>query len=252
MKATSIPAHERSFLNTGIDSYGKKFILKSVTVPVAGSADKLNIIETTRENNDNSFYFTDIVPKERIVLHFTAGYLKGDIAALTTPQNHVSVPYVIGRGGEIYRLWDDKYWSYHLGVGASGGNTAMSRSSIAIELSNIAWLEKVNQNLVSSYSKTDVYCALSETGFYSKLATPYRGKAFYASFTPAQYASLSKLLKLLLANYPAIQRKFLDAPRRYEYLPNPTSHKCIMSHVNFRQSGKWDIGPAFEWDKVLI
>jgi N-acetyl-anhydromuramyl-L-alanine amidase AmpD len=204
-----------------------------------------------RENNDDSFYFKEKVPKERIVLHFTAGYLKGDIGTLTTPGNHVSVPYVIGRGGEIYKLWDDSYWSYHLGSGASGGNTEMSKRSIAIEISNIAWLEKVGQNLVSSYSKTDVYCGLAENAYYTKLATPYRGQTYFTTFTAAQYESLSKLLKLLLAKYPAISGHFLDVPQRYEYLPNPAVHKCIMSHVNFRPADKWDIGPAFDWDKVL-
>jgi N-acetylmuramoyl-L-alanine amidase len=252
MKATSIPTHEQSFLTTGIDSNGKKFKLKSNTVAVPGNGETIKIIDCVRENNDDSFYFKEVVPKEKIVLHFTAGYLKGDIGRLTTSGDHVSVPYVIGRGGEIYKLWDDSYWSYHLGSGASGGNTEMSKKSIAIEISNIAWLEKVGQNLVSSYSKTDVYCTLAESAYYTKLVTPYRDQVYFASFTAAQYDSLSKLLKLLLAKYPAIERKFLDVPQRYDYLPDPRAHKCIMSHVNFRQSGKWDIGPAFDWDKVLL
>lgn len=252
MKATSIPNHEQSFLSTGIDSTGKKFKLKLSIVPIPGSTGTVKIIDCVRENNDDSFYYEDTFPKERIVLHFTAGYLKGDIGTLTSPGNHVSVPYVIGRGGEIYKLWDDSFWSYHLGSGASGGNTEMSKRSIAIEISNIAWLEKVGQNLVSSYSKKDVYCTLAETTYYTKLDTPYRDQIYYASFTAAQYDSLSKLLKLLLAKYPAISGKFIDVPQRYDFLPNPAAHKCIMSHVNFRPSGKWDIGPAFNWNSVML
>lgn len=252
MKATSIAAHEQSFLSTGIDSSGKKFVLRQVQVPVPGTSENLRMRECIRENNDDSFYFKEKFTKERIVLHFTAGYLKGDIGALTIPGNHVSVPYVIGRSGDIYKLWDDAFWSYHLGVGASGGNKEMSRSSIAIEISNIAWLKKIGQNLVSSYNDKDVYCSLADTAYYTKLPTLYRGQDHFATFTAAQYDSLSRLLKVLLAKYPAINRKFVDTPQRYEYIPDPTVHKCIMSHVNFRQSGKWDIGPAFQWDKVVF
>lgn len=252
MKATSIPGHEQTFINTGIDSIGKKFKLKTNTIAIAGSTATVKITDCIRENNDDSFYYKETFPKERIVLHFTAGYLKGDISTLTTPGNHVSVPYVIGRGGAIYKLWDDSYWSYHLGSGASGGNTEMSKRSIAIEISNIAWLEKVGQNLASSYSKTDVYCNLADTAYYTKLTTPYRDKIYFASFTAAQYDSLSKLLKLLLVKYPAISGKFIEVQQRYDYLPNPAAHTCIMSHVNFRPADKWDIGPAFNWDSVVL
>lgn len=252
MKATSIPAHEQSFITSGIDGQGKKFKLKINNVPIPGSTETVKIVSCVRENNNDSFYFKEKFPKERIVLHFTAGYLKGDIAKLTDPDKSVSVAYVIGRGGAIYQLWDDAWWSYHLGPGASGGNTEMSKRSIGIELSNIAWLRKSGTNLVTSYSNRDVYCRTDETSFYTKLPTPYRGESYYATFTEVQYASLSKLLRLLLAKYPAIAPTFLPEPLRYQFIPQPAAHKCIMSHVNFRATDKWDIGPAFRWDKVVL
>lgn len=115
MKATSIPTHEQSFITTGIDAQGKKFKLKLNTLAIPGSTDTIKIVSCVRENKDDSFYIKEKFPKERIVLHFTAGYLKGDISKLTEPGNDVSVAYVIGRGGAIYQLWDDAYWSYHLG-----------------------------------------------------------------------------------------------------------------------------------------
>lgn len=251
MKATSIPAHEQSFIATGTDSQGKKFKLKSAQVPIPGGGT-LRVMDCVRENNDDSFYFKETLPKERVVLHFTAGYLKGDIGALSAPGNHVSVPYVIGRSGEIFRLWDDSYWSYHLGPGASGGNREMSQRSVGIEISNIGWLEKIGQNLVSSYSNSDVYCSLADTAYYTKLSTPYREKSYFATFTEAQYTSLTNLLKYLVAKYPAIQARFLDEVLRYSYLEQPATHTCIMSHVNFRATGKWDLGPAFRWDKVVM
>lgn len=251
MKATSIAAHEQSFLTTGLDLQGKKFKLKSTSLPIAGSTDTIKVIDCVRDNNETSFYYNEVTPKERIVLHYTAGYLKGDIGRLTTQGDHVSVPYVVARSGDIYRLWDDAKWSYHLGSGVPGGNTEMSKRSIAIEISNIGHLIKSGQNLVTSYSQTDVYCALAETSQYTKLETAYRGQTYFASFTDAQYASVSRLLKYLLAKYPAINRTLVDLNQRYAVMQNAPSYKGIMSHVNFR-ADKLDIGPAFNWDKIII
>jgi N-acetylmuramoyl-L-alanine amidase len=249
MKATSIPGHEQSFVTTGIDSQGKKFKLKPVTLTVAGKPETIKVIDCIRDNNDTSFYYKEVAPKERIVLHYTAGYVKGDIGRLTTQGDRVSVPYVIARSGDIYRLWDDSNWAYHLGSGVPGGNTEMSKRSIAIEISNIGHLIKSGQNLVTSYSQTDVYCALTDTAFYTKVSTPYRGQTYFAAFTEAQYASVSKLLKYLLAKYPSIGRTLVNLPQRYEVMPSAPSFKGIMSHVNFR-ADKLDIGPAFGWEKL--
>lgn len=251
MKATSIPGHEQSFLTTGIDSQGKKFKLKTVTLPIAGTNETIKVIDCLRDNNDTSFYYKEAAPKERIVLHYTAGYLKGDIGRLTTQGDHVSVPYVVARSGDIFRLFDDSYWAYHLGAGVPGGNTEMSKRSVPIEISNIGHLIKSEQNLVTSYSATDVYCALTDTAYYTKLAAPYRGQTYFAAFTEAQYASVSKLLRYLLAKYPAISRQLVNLQQRYDVMQNAPSFKGIMSHVNFR-ADKLDIGPAFSWEKIIF
>lgn len=250
MKAKNIPAHETTFLNTGVDSLGKKFKLTRRKVDVPGETAKLTIIECKRDNGDDSFYYKEVTPKDKIVLHFTAGYLKGDLATLTTPGNHVSVAYVIGRTGNIFQLFDDKYWSYHLGAGASGGNTQMSKSSIGIEISNIGYLKKVGSNLVSVYSNTDVYCTSAESGYYKALQTPFRNEKHFATYTNEQYESLTKLLKHLLQKHPTVNRTLLDINKRFQYLQDASQLKGIVSHINFRESGKWDIGPGFEWERI--
>ncbi len=249
MKATSIPGHEKSFRDSGIDSAGKKHILKPFEVKIPGAAEKVAMIECTRENGDASFYMKEVFEKKRIVLHFTAGYLKGDIATLTTPGNQVSVPFVIARDGTIYNLWTSKYWSYHLGPGAQGGNSEMSRSSLAIEISNIGILEKGASGLVTQYSSSDVYCTEAEAAYYQKVK-PFRGKQYFATFTGQQYESIIALLRFLTAKY-GIPRAFLDAPARYDVVQQIAGFHGITSHVNYRPSGKWDIGPAFDWDRVI-
>ncbi|MBQ0736149.1 N-acetylmuramoyl-L-alanine amidase [Aquimarina celericrescens] len=251
MKASGIPSHERSFYRTGRDSQGKQFVLSPQSI-ATGDGETMNYLDCVRQNQDDSFYYEEVENKTKIVLHFTAGYLKGDIAQLTMPSNHVSVPFVIARDGTILKLWPSKYWSYHLGRGAIGGNTTMSKQTIGIELSNIGFLKKNGSNLVSVYSNTDVYCNLNETNFYTKLDTPFRKENYFATYTQKQYHSLSILLKYLTNTYN-IPRNFLPVNKRYATLSrnDVESFNGILSHINYRESGKWDIGEAFEWDNII-
>jgi N-acetyl-anhydromuramyl-L-alanine amidase AmpD len=251
MKATDIANQESDFQITGIDGKGKKFILSDTSVPIPGEAGSMAYTSCTQANNDSSFYYTDLVAKKKITLHFTMGYLKGDIATLSTPSNHVSVPFVVGRNGKTYNLFASKYWSYHLGPSAVGGNQPMSQSCIGIEISNIGPLKKIGSNLVTSYSDSDVYCQEADTQFYTALATPYRGFSYYATFTDAQYETIITLLRYLTSKY-GIPRQFVDAGKRYNTLTADefVNFTGIVSHVNCR-TDKVDIGPAFDWDRVI-
>ncbi|GAA4274039.1 N-acetylmuramoyl-L-alanine amidase [Aquimarina gracilis] len=252
MKATSIANHEKTFFETGRDSDGKEFVLTNMTVPIKGTNQVMPYINCKSKNGDTSFFYQEKNTKTQIVLHYTAGYLKGDVAALSKPNNHVSTPFIIARNGKILNLWSSAYWSYHLGSGAIGGNTNGSKRTIAIEMSNIGFLKRIDNKLVTVYSDTDVYCDISEKQFYTKLESPYRGELYYARFTRRQYHSLQLLLRYLTAEYD-IPREFLPEEKRYitgaeNELVN---FKGIVSHVNYRSSGKWDIGPAFDWKKVI-
>jgi N-acetylmuramoyl-L-alanine amidase len=249
MKATSISKHEASFRQSGVDSSGKKHLLAPFSVTVPSTGERMRLVSCKMQSGDESFFYKETVKKERVVVHHTAGYLKGDIAALTTAGNHVSVPFVIARDGTIYNLWASRYWSYHLGPGAQGGNTQMSKTSVAIELSNIGWLTRRASNLVTYFGKRDVYCSTRETKFFTRIP-PYRGKSYFATFTDEQYASLIQLLQYLTDTY-AIPRVFLSGTERYDVLETVDSFRGITSHVNYRRTEKWDIGPAFDWQRVM-
>src|SRR6266487_4514403 len=126
MKATDIPAFEDSFRQSATDSDGTVFDLNPVTVNIPNDAlGPLQLVECKRRDGDTSFFFKEEKSKKRIVLHFTEGYLKGDIASLTRTNHQVSVAFVIARDGTIYNLWESKNWSFHLGPGCVGGNTTM-------------------------------------------------------------------------------------------------------------------------------
>jgi N-acetylmuramoyl-L-alanine amidase len=249
MKATSIPKHESGFRKSGVDSSGKQHVLSPFSVVIPSTGTKLRVVRCGMESGDESFFYKETVRKERIVIHYTAGYLRSDIATLTTAGNHVSVPFVIARDGTIYNLWASRYWSYHLGPGAQGGNTQMSKTSVAIELSNIGWLKRIGGKLVTYFGNSDVYCTTADAKYYVQVP-PYRAKSYFATFTDEQYASVTALLTYLTDTYQ-IPRVFLSATERYDVLDTVDSFRGITSHVNYRPTDKWDIGPAFDWERVL-
>jgi len=251
MKATSIPNHEKTFFETGKDSNGKEFMLTQKIVPIKGSDQVMPYLDCRPKNGDDTFYYHEKNTKTQIVLHFTVGYLKGDIAALSRNNVHISTPFVIARNGKIINLWSSAYWSYHLGKAAIGGNTNGSKRTIAIEISNIGFLKRIGDKLVTVYSDNDVYCDISDTQFYTKLDIPYRGEQYFATYTDQQYNSLLQLLQYLTAEYD-IPIAFLPEDKRYDVVNEAelVNFRGVTSHVNYRSSGKWDIGPAFDWEKI--
>lgn len=254
MLAKNIAAYEQKFMDTQTDAQGDKYvfnrifsspgIIANINPPGTGLA-----IVPIRAIT--GYFYPTETPKTMIVLHYTCGYLSGDIATLVEQDSHMSVSYVIGRNGTVFQLFDPKYWSYHLGKGSIGGNSPNSSRSIAIELSNIGPLTQRGSDLLTPYN--DVYCNLGETQYYTVLNEPYRGYRYYASFTPQQYMGLTNLLGYLTQKFN-IPRVFL--PEKDRFLPfsnDPAAQtfKGICSHVNYRVDGKTDIGPAFDWNKIV-
>ena len=70
MKASSIATHENSFQTTGLDSFGKKFILKEGIYTIKGSAETIKIMDCARDNGDKSFFYPEETAKKKIILHF--------------------------------------------------------------------------------------------------------------------------------------------------------------------------------------
>lgn len=253
MRAEKIPAHESRFDNTGKDSAGKKHALIKKSIEIFGEDKFLNYVDIEPASGDESYYYRTKFPKDQIVIHYTMGYLKGDIATLTKHDYHVSVAFVIGRNGTIYNLFPSAYWSYHLGRGAKGGNGVRSKRSIGIEISNIGPLIRKGNNLATAYKDrngnyTDIYCSSDQQELWE--AKPFRGFDFYATQTNQQYESLIILLRYLTARYE-IPRQFLDENVRYEASTPNALFNGIVSHVNYRATGKTDIGPAFDWNRVI-
>ena len=252
MRASEIASHEASFFTNKKDSGGVKFDLDERSIRIRNTEEVLDFIQCRREDGVLSYYEDEKNPKTQIVIHFTAGYLKGDVQALTKKDYRVSTSFLIPRNGKTLNLFPWDCWSYHLGRGAVGGNEAGAKRTVGIELSNIGYLREIGGKLYGPYSDTDVYCDLSETKYYTKLDTPFREYEYFASFTNEQYESLIKVLRFLTNQFD-IPREFLPEDKRYvtgtaDDLP---FFKGITSHVNYRSSGKWDYGPAFDWNRLI-
>ena len=244
---SNLPALEERFRKTG---NGGEYVLRPFAVPVPNESLTLNGLLCTAAHR-SGYYHDTVYQKERIVLHFTAGVLSGDMSMLTRQDYHVSVPFVIARDGTIYQLYSSRFWSGNLGGDALGNaGNAQDKRTIGIELSNFGPMDLSSDTLRMTYGDRSAYCTLAQTDSYQKLPVPFRGKSYYATHTDAQYDSLIVLLRYLTAQY-AIPRQFFPEPKRYLTTPDVLTFKGVVSHINYRKDGKWDLGPAFNWARVM-
>jgi N-acetyl-anhydromuramyl-L-alanine amidase AmpD len=234
MRAYKLPQMEADFSKNLVDSLGKKF--KSVE----GVFPYVRHIKLPAPNH----FVAQKRRKERIMLHFTAGVIKGDIATLTT--NKVSTQFVLARDGTAYQLFDPEFCAYHIGPSSDGSysNTNMSFSSIAIEISNLGPLKLVDGVLYDIYKKA--YCPVTDTSLYDKVS--YRGYDYYASFTDEQYKTLKILINDLCLKYD-IKHTMLDAKARFAYGPKAAQTMGVSAHVNWRKD-KCDLAPNFDYSKI--
>jgi N-acetyl-anhydromuramyl-L-alanine amidase AmpD len=257
MKALSIPAVEEQFLNTG--NHGE-YLLQNASYPLKDSDEIVNVVRV-KPAQRTGYYYATAHKKQRIVLHFSGGNIRSDLAVLSRSDYHVSVSYVIGRDGTIYELFDSSFWSGHIGKGLGnvGTGNAQDKCTVGIELSNYGFLIPRKGQMETYYSRqpdsngkpgpVDVYCSAAETEYYQKLEHEFRGHSYYATFHDKQYQSLEVLLRYLTSKH-SIPFQFLDETRRYVATNEVLSFHGIVSHVNYRESGKWDLGPAFDWDRI--
>ena len=236
MVFSSLPTLEDRFRRTG---NGGEYKLQPIAVPVPNESLTLNGLLCTPARR-SGYYHDTVYTKERIVLHFTAGGLTGDMSTLTRQDYHVSVPFVIARDGTIYQLYSSRFWSGNLGgeaLGNAGNN--QDKRTIGIEISNYGPLTPKAGGLQNIYGET--YCTLNQTDAFQHLPAPFRGESNYATFTDAQYDSLIVLLRYLTTQY-AIPRQFLPEPKRYVTTPDVLTFKGVVSHINYRQTGSgiWD------------
>ena len=215
-----------------------------------GNYNGLQIVKFSPKDR-SGYYYKSKIDKKKIVLHYTIGYIGGDLSNLTRNNRHVSVPFVIARNGVIVQLFDPEYWSYHLTPGAVGGNKRNSSQSVPIELTGLGPLDLSGNWMFNYYGSK--YCRATETEHFFDHGGDYRGYRYFTRFTDAQYSSLSSLLSILAHEFN-IPETFLAQSERFDLFSSPQvaqNYSGICSHVNFQPpSVKNDIGPAFEWSHI--
>ena len=239
MRPETIQQREDDFFSNLTNSAGVKYKLTQTTD--IGQGVKIYSIRPAF----TSYYYATKTTKKSICLHFTVGYIKSDTTALSTRDNCVSVSYVVDRSGRIYEMFPDTEWSYHLGSGAVGGNGAMSKQSIGIEISNYGPLKLSGENLVDAYGNN--YCTVAEKQFYDKLN--YRGYDYFASMTEAQISATAALIKYLGRKHD-IPMNFKPDDTPFANNAEAIAFKGVFYHTNVRKDKfDWPFGPSL---KALI
>ncbi len=252
-----------------LDRGDNQFDHELVTLSAGGAS--VEVVKLTLKNPKpgwGPYYITDsagnpeVHTKKFIVLHNTAGGVRGSIGNLTWDrsaygQTEVSTPYVVGVDGTIYMLHDDQYWAHH----ASNGSA--DHASVGIELINYGPLvPNADGTRLLTYLGSD-YCDITQEKAYHKVN--WRDHDYFASYGDLQYEATAALLNYLCAKWK-IPFKLVEEPKRYEkfcpygVVPPP----LIYSHINFdgrndpdpKRPGKikwakYDIGPGFSWDRLM-
>lgn len=238
MTPETINKREDAFKTDLTDTNGTKFTITGKEATVSRHTDIVSEIIDIRPNF-SSYYYQSTTEKKSICLHFTVGYIKSDIGALAKKDNHVSVQYVVDRQGNIYRLFDDKYWSYHLGNKAVGTNTVMSKQSIGIEISNYGPLKKKEDGYYDAYGNLYSNCDADV------VACDYRGYKYFAKMTEAQEKAVINLIDYLCYKH-GIEIKFKDnIDQVFSTDKEATEFNGIYAHTSVRSD-------KFDWPSPLL
>lgn len=183
-------------------------------------------------------YKKEIFIKDLIVLHHTVS--SGTAEAVkswweSTP-DAVATAFIIEKDGSIYRTFDERYWSWHMGPGSGIIN---NKRSIGIEIINEGPLVKRGDSYYWWEGKK-IY-----KGPISTLSVPWRNELYFASYTDEQITSVTDLCKHLCKSYNILPYVI----HNYTFDKKYRDHKGIVAHHNM-QSYKTDVSKAFDLSKL--
>ncbi|MFA6422230.1 MAG: N-acetylmuramoyl-L-alanine amidase [Candidatus Buchananbacteria bacterium] len=190
---------------------------------------------------DEANYFHEICQKDLIVLHFTAGYnWQGAWATFAAP-GKMSTPYIVDLTGpkHIVKLYDEKFWSYHLGIKEDRQHLNDKRS-IGIEIVNIGPVWNKDGRWVDYLGK--------EWPESEIVKGKNRGADGGVKFPDEQVIAVAQLVNYLCQKYKI--KKVIPAERINCQWPGIGNFKGIATHQMFRKD-KYDLGVAWPWEKFL-
>jgi N-acetyl-anhydromuramyl-L-alanine amidase AmpD len=198
-----------------------------------------------------SGFYKQKLPKNKIVLHHTAGshnpYYVVD--GWRANKNKVGTAYVIGGMGNkgenlfdgmVMEYFNPDHWAHHLGINET--NYAITKSSVGIELCNYGYLIKNESNQYITYNGVVIPEAEVEQ-------CKFRGFDYYEKYTDAQIQSLRELLIEIATRYAidlhdGIYTLLKKGNKAFEYQSSAIQGKGgLWTHTNYRKAGKWDCSP---------
>jgi N-acetyl-anhydromuramyl-L-alanine amidase AmpD len=209
-------------------------------------------------------YYQVETKKIQITIHHTVSGdgIAGDVAWWDKTPEREGAPFIIGRQGEIYQLFDEKYWAYHLGLksehfkpfGLSYIN--LNENSIPIEIDSwgpvlpyggkyypVRW-DKDSRKHVPDQKKASIISYPEEY-----CGNGYKKYPYFERYYTKQLESLQRLLKFLCEKH--------DIPTQYKgdrfWNPNKdalSGEPGIFGHVAYRPD-KSDPHPQPELVNVL-
>jgi N-acetyl-anhydromuramyl-L-alanine amidase AmpD len=194
--------------------------------------------------------------KDLIVLHFTAGRsARSAFDTWRSDPRHIATSYIVELDGTVFEVFPPSFWASHLGI--SNSKSVHDRRSIGIEIVNVGPLQRSTDDPSAlnwwprktreAPEFTTKFCGLDENDKY--VETAYRGKSHFARYPDAQVDAVARLVQGLCEQF-SIPATLPALARRFECDVNGfAGYKGVCSHANFRQD-KWDIGPAFPWDRL--
>jgi N-acetyl-anhydromuramyl-L-alanine amidase AmpD len=200
-------------------------------------------------------YINQSVPKDLIVLHYTAGSSARGVFDTWTGQGtgSVATAYVIDLDGSIYEFFPPGCWAHHLGMKERNPGWYHDRRSIGIELVNVGPLrpdaERADQLNWWPKNYSTHYCLTGESGKYTRAV--FRGCRYFATFPDPQVVATRSLVDHLCREF-SVPRVLPPRAKREEYDARFfCAFQGIAAHQNFRPD-KLDVGPAWDWSRLGI
>lgn len=195
-------------------------------------------------------YYAEVYPKNQIYLHHTVG------GSFMSTWNHwnsdknkagaklkVATAYLIDVNGDVYEVFDPKYWAHHLGV-ESTQNTIANKQSIGIELISEGALTEID-GVLYAYDGQTKY----KRNYPVDLGYTWRGHRWFDSYDDAQIDALCELVgdlcntfKIPTAIVPGIDRNRFDMSLLRGF-------RGVLAHCNVRED-KTDVHPMFPWSTL--
>ena len=166
--------------------------------------------------------------KDIIVLHGTGGGNVSGCVSSFTP-SRVSVPYVIDRNGDIYKLYDEAFDHWHAG----GNFRDVSLRSIGIEI--VCW-NHLTLNSGKYYTWTKKEIPANDVKVFDRV---WRGSKYFQKITEEQHSSVETLLDYLCDKYNIPKKFYRDQDTK---LVKDKAFKGVVMHSTFHPE-KMDFHP---------